>query len=51
MQAQIHLNVGKPYRPELILQPEDVTSVILNALTLPRTAEVTNIHLRPMIKP
>ena len=50
MQERIHQMEGKPYRPELLLQPEDVASVILNALSLPRTAEVTDIHIRPMIK-
>jgi len=50
MQARIHHREGKPYRAELLLQPEDVASVILNALGLPRTAEVTDIHIRPMIK-
>ena len=39
-----------PTRPELLLQPEDVASVIVNALCLPRTAEVTDISIRPMIK-
>jgi hypothetical protein len=42
---------GKPYRPELLLQPGDVASVIVNALSLPRTAEVTDVSIRPMIKP
>jgi NADP-dependent 3-hydroxy acid dehydrogenase YdfG len=50
MQEQIHRMHGKPYQPELLLQPEDVASVILNALSLPPTAEVTDIHIRPMIK-
>lgn len=50
MQEQICKLEGKPYRPELLLQPEDVASIILKALSLPRTAEVTDIHIRPMIK-
>jgi short-subunit dehydrogenase len=50
MQAQIHRMENKPYQPELLLQPEDVASLIMNALSLPRTAEVTDIHIRPMIK-
>ena len=49
-QERIHQMEGKPYRPELLLQPADVASVILNALSLPSTAEVTDIHIRPMIK-
>ncbi len=50
MQERICRVEGKPYRPELLLQPEDVASVIVNALTLPRTAEVTDVSIRPMIK-
>ena len=49
-QARIYRIKDKPYRPELLLQPEDIASVIVNALSLPRTAEVTDIHIRPMIK-
>jgi NADP-dependent 3-hydroxy acid dehydrogenase YdfG len=41
---------GRPYRPELLLQPPDVASVVLNALSLSWTAEVTNISIRPMRK-
>ena len=50
MQERIHRTQGKSYQPELLLQPADVASVILHALSLPRTAEVTDIHIRPMIK-
>jgi len=50
MQEKIYKQDERPYRPELLLQPEDVASVILNALSLPGTAEVTDIHIRPMIK-
>jgi NADP-dependent 3-hydroxy acid dehydrogenase YdfG len=50
MQERIHRTEEKTYRPELLLQPSDVASVIMNALLLPRTAEVTDIHIRPMIK-
>lgn len=37
------------YEPSL-LQPEDVANAILNALQLPRTAEVTDIQIRPLIR-
>jgi short-subunit dehydrogenase len=50
MQERIHRMESKPYRPENLLQPRDVASVIVNALSLPLTAEVTDIHIRPMIK-
>ena len=41
---------GKSYRPELLLQPEDVASVVVQMLMLPSTAEVTDISMRPMQK-
>ena len=51
MQARIHATEGKTYHPEYLLQPSDVAAVVLNALCLPRTAEVTDISIRPMRKP
>jgi NAD(P)-dependent dehydrogenase (short-subunit alcohol dehydrogenase family) len=51
MQADLYRRQGTPYRPETLLQPEDVASVVLNSLLLPPTAEVTDIHIRPMQKP
>lgn len=41
---------GKEYRPELLLQPEDIGEAVINALMMPLTAEVTNINIRPRIK-
>jgi NADP-dependent 3-hydroxy acid dehydrogenase YdfG len=41
---------GRPYQPELLLQAEDVAQVVLDALLLPRTAEITNMQIRPQIK-
>ena len=49
MQEAVHRAEGRPYRPERLLQPEDVASVIVHALGLPRTAEVTDIHMRPLL--
>jgi len=46
----LHAKENRPYKPELLLQPEDVASVVLNALALPWTAEVMNISIRPMQK-
>lgn len=50
MQAAVHEQEGRPYRPELLLQPDDVAAMVMQALLLPRTAEVTDIHIRPMRK-
>jgi len=41
---------GRPYRPELLMQPEDIAAMVVQAITLPRTAEVTDISIRPMQK-
>jgi NADP-dependent 3-hydroxy acid dehydrogenase YdfG len=41
---------GRTYKPELLLQPEDVAEMVTHSLRLPRTAEVTDISIRPMQK-
>ena len=41
---------GRQYQPELLLQPEVIAQIALDALLLPRTAEITNIQIRPQIK-
>ncbi len=48
MQEEVHRFEGRPYDPERFLQPGDVAAMVLHALALPRTAEVTDIHVRPM---
>jgi NADP-dependent 3-hydroxy acid dehydrogenase YdfG len=32
------------------MQPEDVAATVVTALTLPRTAELTDLRVRPMRK-
>jgi NADP-dependent 3-hydroxy acid dehydrogenase YdfG len=49
-QATIFKSEGKLYRPERLMQPEDIASVVINALALSRTAEITDIKIRPFIK-
>ena len=39
-----------PYRPELLLQASDIASTIISALEMPRSAEITDIHVRPLVK-
>jgi len=51
MQARIYEQERRPYQPERLLQPADVAAVVVNALQLPRTAEVTEISVRPLQKP
>jgi NADP-dependent 3-hydroxy acid dehydrogenase YdfG len=41
---------GKPYQPDLLMQPEDVAMVVIHALKMPRTAELTEITIRPLLK-
>lgn len=48
MQEEVHRFEGRPYDPERFLQPDDVAAMTLSALALPRTAEVTDVHVRPM---
>ena len=48
MQAQVRDMEGRPYDPQACLRAEDVASVVLNALTLPESAEVKDISIRPM---
>ena len=50
MQAAVFKMEGREYRPELLMQPEDLASVVINALVLPRSAEVTDINVRPLVK-
>jgi len=47
---KLYQKSGNDYRPELLIQPKDVAATIAQLLSLPITAEVTNIHIRPFIK-
>jgi NADP-dependent 3-hydroxy acid dehydrogenase YdfG len=49
-QANIFGLEGLAYRPELLLQPQDVADMVVAALRLADTAEVTDIAMRPMRK-
>jgi NADP-dependent 3-hydroxy acid dehydrogenase YdfG len=50
LMESIYRAEGRTYNPLLLLQPQDVADVVISALSLPRTAEVTDIHVRPMKK-
>ncbi len=50
MQAGVHAAEGNAYHPDDLLQPGDVASVVVTALTLPSTAEMTDVSIRPMRK-
>jgi NADP-dependent 3-hydroxy acid dehydrogenase YdfG len=50
MQDAVQSFTGRRIAAEYLLQPEDVASAVVNALLLPRTAEVTDIEIRPLRK-
>jgi NADP-dependent 3-hydroxy acid dehydrogenase YdfG len=50
MQKAVHDLEGKAYRPEFFMQPDDVAVMVVSALSLPRSAEVTDIMVRPFVK-
>jgi NAD(P)-dependent dehydrogenase (short-subunit alcohol dehydrogenase family) len=49
-QARMHSDAGQAYAPERLLQPDDVADLTLAALQLSRTAEATDLYIRPMLK-
>ena len=51
MQRAVHEHEGRDYRPEQLIQPEDVADLLAAVLALAPTAEVTEIRLRPAKKP
>jgi len=51
MQAAIFKSEGREYKPELLIQPQDLAALITCTLCLPRSTEVTDIFMRPMLKP
>jgi len=50
MQADVYRMEGRDYQPECLMQPEDVATMVVSALTLPQSAEVTDIMIRPFVK-
>jgi NAD(P)-dependent dehydrogenase (short-subunit alcohol dehydrogenase family) len=51
MQERVAGAEGKAYDPERLMQPDDVARAIVAALELPRSAEITDLHLRPLEPP
>jgi len=47
-QREIFAMEGRAYQPDRLIQPSDVADVVLHLLQLPRTAEVTDMTIRPM---
>lgn len=51
MQEQVFALENRHYTPERLIQPCDVARLVIALLALPRTAEVTDLIMRPMQKP
>lgn len=50
MQASVHAFEEREYRPERLLQPDDVVEVVLAALSVSGHGEVTDVNVRAMEK-
>lgn len=50
MQEEVRAQQKRPYKPELLIQPADVAGLVSSLLALPRTAEITDVTMRPMTK-
>jgi short-subunit dehydrogenase len=50
MQESVHEHEGRLYEPEALMRPEDVVTMLLAALTIGPSAEVTDISIRPISK-
>ena len=51
MQAQLYAQTNRPYAPERLIQPQEAARLIRQLLELGPSCEVTDIHIRPMLKP
>jgi NADP-dependent 3-hydroxy acid dehydrogenase YdfG len=49
MQESLYRAENRAYHPERLLQPEDVAEVVECAIRLPKTAEVVDLFVRPMM--
>jgi NADP-dependent 3-hydroxy acid dehydrogenase YdfG len=50
MQEEVHRMERRPYKPERLLHAEDIAAMVVSAVSLPNTAEVTDISIRPHLK-
>lgn len=50
MQAAVRARQHRSYCPDRLIQPADVAAFVTALLALPRTAEVTDVMMRPTIK-
>jgi NAD(P)-dependent dehydrogenase (short-subunit alcohol dehydrogenase family) len=50
MQEKVHRLEQRAFDPRYLIQPEDIAEMVVKSLELPRSAEVTDIHIRPLRK-
>lgn len=50
MQERIHQHEGRAYDTAALMSPEDVAGTVLHTLGLSRSAEITDLTMRPMVK-
>jgi NADP-dependent 3-hydroxy acid dehydrogenase YdfG len=48
LQRRLHEGRNETFEPEYFIQPADVANLVLHLIQMPRTAEVTEVFLRPM---
>ncbi len=51
MQKSLYRALKKKYDPERLLDPHDVACILLDSISLSNRAEVTDIKIRPFLKP
>jgi NAD(P)-dependent dehydrogenase (short-subunit alcohol dehydrogenase family) len=51
MQAKIYALEGRAYVPERLVQPEDIATVVVDVVSVRGGAEVTDVHVRPTVRP
>jgi short-subunit dehydrogenase len=50
MQQALYENENKQYNSGMLLQTSDIASIIVNALEIAETAEITDLFIRPLMK-
>lgn len=50
MQKAVLETQGQSWTPDCLMPAEDLAQVVVDTLAVPRTAEVTNVTVRPMVK-
>jgi NAD(P)-dependent dehydrogenase (short-subunit alcohol dehydrogenase family) len=51
LQEAIYAQEGRQYDPDRLIQPSDVAQLVASVISMPRTAEITDIAVRSMRKP